>query len=111
MIKQAKANLLKADVTEVGHSQQTSKFHVTALDATGRKKIEKDYDILIMATPMNVWSSIKFSGIPSQSLPKVHKYIRRYTYFFSGTPNATFVGAENANDLPTVILTCGRLTS
>ena len=94
-------------MTEVSHSQQTSKFHVTALDATGKKK-EKDYDILILATPMNVWSSIKFSGIPSQSLPKVHKYIRRYTYFFSGTPNATFVGEANANELPTVILTCGK---
>lgn len=110
LLKLCDANLIQAQVSEVSYSKKHSKFYVTAATDVGgsRETTRKDYDALILATPVDVWSKIKFSGIPSQSLPQYRKYIRRYTYFFSGTPNASYFGLENVNDFPDVVLTCGR---
>ena len=75
--------------------------------ASGEKgETEKDYNIIIVATPLNNdMSQIKFSNFEKPIGGYHQKYHRTVATFVKGWPNITNFGFDNFDDFPTEILT------
>ena len=94
-------DVLKSEVTSV--TKLENRFRVKA---SGDNETEKDYDIIIVATPLNSdISQIKFMNFEKPIGGYHQKYHRTVATFVKGWPNITNFGFDNFDDFPTEILT------
>ena len=95
-------DVLQSEVKSV--TKLENGFRVKASGENGEK--EKDYNIIIVATPLNSdMSQIKFNNFEKPIGGYHQKYHRTVATFVKGWPNITNFGFDNFDDFPTEILT------
>ena len=102
LIDTSEIDVLRSEVTSVTKTENG--FSVKSKGEAGEST--KNYDIVIVATPLNSdMSQIKFNNFQKPIGSYQKKYHRTVATFVKGWPNITNFGFENFDDFPTEILT------
>ncbi|ESO83268.1 hypothetical protein LOTGIDRAFT_236715 [Lottia gigantea] len=108
LLKKSGANLIKAKVTHVilQKESESVSYEVQYQNAEDGKSNSREYDIVIVATPLKeLEDHIKFEDFPNPIPSSYTDFHRTIALFVQGTPNYTAYGFENAENFPQSILT------
>lgn len=107
LVTEAKAQVIQGTVMSVQLLQYQDKtYRVEYVDAE-KKEQHRDYDIVIIATPLHdEMSDIDFEDFPSPIENFPQHYHKLTSTFVDGTPNSKYFGVDNPEDLSEEILTC-----
>ncbi|XP_062582100.1 prenylcysteine oxidase 1-like [Saccostrea cucullata] len=107
LVTEAKAQVIQGTVMSVQLLQYQDKTYRVEYVDSEKKEQHKDYDIVIIATPLHdEMSEIDFEDFPSPIENFPQKYHKLTATFVEGTPNSKYYGIDNAEEVPTEILTC-----
>lgn len=104
----AKISIQEAKVKEVTLRSKGEEvtYHIEAHSADGNDIYEEDYDVVIVAVPLqNSISNIKFKNFPKDLGPFSETYHRTVATFVKAWPNITYFDIGSVSDFPTALLT------
>lgn len=107
LVSEAQVQVIQGTVVSVQLLQYQGKnYRVRFFDAE-KKEQHKDYDIVIIATPLHdEVSEIDFENFPSSIENFPQQFHKLTATFIEGVPDPKYFGVDNADDLPNSILTC-----
>lgn len=107
LVSEAQVQVIQGTVVSVQLLQYQGKNYRVGFFDAEKKEQFKDYDIVIVATPLHdEVSEIDFEDFPSSIENFPQQFHKVTATFVEGVPDPKYFGVDNADDLPNSILTC-----
>lgn len=107
LVSEAQAQVIPGTVVSVQLLQYEGKNYRVGYFDEEKKEQQKDYDIVVIATPLHdEVSDIDFEDFPSTIENFPQKFHRLTATFVEGKPNPKYYDVDDIADLPETILTC-----
>ena len=111
LFEKSKARLIPGEVTTVLLSDESSPptYQVDYLVRSDEEVKSKEYDIVILATPVYQGvTKIKFEDFQNDIQPVQNNFHLTVTSFIEGHPNTSYFDIDDINSFPNAFLTCNK---